>query len=451
MKVVVFDDDPTGSQTVHSCPLILKWDYQTLAKAIEFDSPLIFILSNTRSMSPNHAEARLREIISSFLEVIKDLNFQKEEFIFVSRGDSTLRGHGFMEPKLINELLGPFDATFHIPAFLEGARTTVNGIHLLNGKPVHQSPFAKDKIFGYATSDLRMWLEKISEGIIDSNNVGHISLDVLNNALSSSSGMDRLMDLLLDLSGNKSLVVDSSKPEHLTIFATAIRKLKGKKTFLFRSAASFISSLVEIRPNTSLLSEIRGLRLLDKLGNLKPGLIMIGSYVPLADKQIKYLLEQDNCAGIEVPVEVVFRLAKESLSKDLLADLSDQLYKQLQSILSEHKTPVLYTTRGEFNFVSLEEKIDFGIFLAEFMSSLAVRIKNRLGYVISKGGVTTNTLLSDGLKLQYVFLKGQIIPGLSLVLPPKESDSNQMPIVTFPGNFGNEKTLLEVWQLMELI
>ena len=26
MKVVVIDDDPTGSQTVHSCPLLLRWD-----------------------------------------------------------------------------------------------------------------------------------------------------------------------------------------------------------------------------------------------------------------------------------------------------------------------------------------------------------------------------------------------------------------------------------------
>ena len=29
MKVVVIDDDPTGSQTVHSCPLLLRWDMST--------------------------------------------------------------------------------------------------------------------------------------------------------------------------------------------------------------------------------------------------------------------------------------------------------------------------------------------------------------------------------------------------------------------------------------
>ena len=35
MKIVVFDDDPTGSQTVYGCPLLLRWDKETLDKAIK--------------------------------------------------------------------------------------------------------------------------------------------------------------------------------------------------------------------------------------------------------------------------------------------------------------------------------------------------------------------------------------------------------------------------------
>ena len=33
MKIIIFDDDPTGSQTVYGCPLLLNWDEQTLEKA----------------------------------------------------------------------------------------------------------------------------------------------------------------------------------------------------------------------------------------------------------------------------------------------------------------------------------------------------------------------------------------------------------------------------------
>ena len=38
MKFVVIDDDPTGSQTVHDCLLLLKWDYSTLVEGFESKS-----------------------------------------------------------------------------------------------------------------------------------------------------------------------------------------------------------------------------------------------------------------------------------------------------------------------------------------------------------------------------------------------------------------------------
>jgi len=44
MKVVVIDDDPTGSQTVHSCPLLLRWDVDTLRQGLRHASPLLFLL-----------------------------------------------------------------------------------------------------------------------------------------------------------------------------------------------------------------------------------------------------------------------------------------------------------------------------------------------------------------------------------------------------------------------
>ena len=45
MKVVVIDDDPTGSQTVHGCPLLLRWDVETLRRALRHPSPLLFLLA----------------------------------------------------------------------------------------------------------------------------------------------------------------------------------------------------------------------------------------------------------------------------------------------------------------------------------------------------------------------------------------------------------------------
>ena len=143
MKLIIIDDDPTGSQTVHDCLLLLNWDYETLFKGLQSKSNLLFILANTRALSEENAKSRLEEICLSLTYVLDRLNLNIEDYIVISRGDSTLRGHNFLEPNIINKLLGPFDATFHIPAFIEGNRITMNGKHFVNNIPVNKTIFAK--------------------------------------------------------------------------------------------------------------------------------------------------------------------------------------------------------------------------------------------------------------------------------------------------------------------
>ena len=84
------------------------------------------------------------------------------------------------------------------------------------------------------------------------------------------------------------------------------------------------------------------------------------------------------------------------------------------------------------------------------MSRLARRLAPDLGYVISKGGITTQLLLEKGLGLGIVELKGQILPGLSLVCPYKSENFNRIPIITFPGNLGDATTLFKSWKLMQM-
>ena len=82
------------------------------------------------------------------------------------------------------------------------------------------------------------------------------------------------------------------------------------------------------------------------------------------------------------------------------------------------------------------------------MGRLAAAVAPDLGYLISKGGITTQTLLGDGLQLKAVQLEGQLLPGLSVVRP-SEGRFNGLPILTFPGNLGQADTLLAAWQRME--
>ena len=49
-KILVLDDDPTGSQTVHGCLLLTRWDVATLRQALDDTSPLFFVLTNSNAM-----------------------------------------------------------------------------------------------------------------------------------------------------------------------------------------------------------------------------------------------------------------------------------------------------------------------------------------------------------------------------------------------------------------
>jgi len=400
-------------------------------------------------MPPDLAEIRTRNICKSVAKAFRSESFELDNIVFVSRGDSTLRGHGVLEPEVINEVLGPFDATLHVPAFIEGGRTTINGVHLLNGVPVHSTPFAQDKTFGYSTSDLDLWLEEKSRGMILARNVHRLTIDSLEDAFDSKIGMNRLVDWLLDLSGNQPVVVDAELPEHLDVLGKAIRRLLGQKRFLFRSAASLINGLANLPKNCYQPNDLVALRLKSGSGELKPGLVMVGSYVPLADEQLEILLENNSCVGIELPAKEILLALEGSLSDFIFSDMKNQWLDSLNRILASKKTPVLYSSRGELQFESAQERINFGNSLASLMAALVAKVSSQLGYVITKGGITSHALLEKGLKLTSIQLKGQLLPGLSLVCADTYLPAKGLPVVTFPGNLGQKETLSLAWRLME--
>ena len=117
-KIIVLDDDPTGSQTVHSCLLLLQWDVDTLRQGLRDASPIFFVLTNTRALTAAAAEQVTREVCQHLKQAIALEGIQ--DFLVVSRSDSTLRGHYPVETDAIAQELGPFDAHFLVPAFLKG-------------------------------------------------------------------------------------------------------------------------------------------------------------------------------------------------------------------------------------------------------------------------------------------------------------------------------------------
>ena len=446
MKVIVIDDDPTGSQTVNNCLLLLEWDYSTLLKGFKSKSNLFFILANTRSLSENNAKSRLEEICNSLKKVIINESFNAEEFLIVSRGDSTLRGHNFLEPNIINDCLGPFDATFHIPAFIEGKRLTIDGEHFVDNIPVSQTIFAKDRIFGYQTNNVKELLFLKSRFQINLNDIKNIKLSELKVLENKENNL--IFNKLKNLKNNTHVIVDVENYSYLKKFSLAIKELSKQKKFLFRTAASFISSITGLNDNLQKPIIYSHLRRKNSKNKSLPGLLVIGSFVELTTIQLKKLLEISDCVPIELDVFGFLRISSLKNNQEQLGFLKNKLLGEIRSILKKENTPVLFTSRKEISLDDKTEQEDFYNSLALFISELVADLKNEIGYLVSKGGITSNVILSDGLKANNVYLHGQLITGISLVTFKLENNDN-LPIVTFPGNIGKDDSLERVWSILE--
>ena len=444
MKFVVIDDDPTGSQTVHNCLLLLKWDCSTLIKGFESKSNLFFILANTRSLSENDAKLTIEEICNNLKTVIATQNYE-EDIIFISRGDSILRGHNFLEPSTLNKCLGPFDATFHIPAFIEGKRLTINGSHFIDKTPINQTIFARDKIFGYQTSNVKNLLFQKSKSQINLDDIQNLLLSDLE--ILSDENDNIVFKKIQNFKNNKHVIVDIENYSQLKKFSLIIKKLIKQKKFLFRTAASFISSISEKTSVPQGETFFSSLRIRNREKRFLPGLIIVGSYVEISTIQLNNLLKASTCEPIELNVFEFYRITSSRNKKRQRSLFKNKFLRDIRFSFEKGKTPVLFTSR---KFMSLDDsdQLNFYNSLALFIAELVADLKYEIGYLISKGGITTNVILSNGLNADYVYLEGQILTGISVVTTDVKDDE-KLPIVTHPGNIGTSDSLVNIWEILE--
>ena len=430
-KIIVLDDDPTGSQTVHSCLLLTRWDVDTLREAMLDPAPLFFVLTNTRGMDAARAADLTREVCHNIKQVLDE--FRQEERtinpILVSRSDSTLRGHYPVETDVIAEELGPFDAHFLVPAFFEGGRITRDSIHYLvvNGEeiPVHETEFARDSVFGYRHSYLPDYVEEKTAGRIKAEQVERFLLaDVRGDSLQR----------LLRLHDNVCCAVDCETQQDLNHFAGQLKAAaEHGKRFLFRSGASLLTSLANLPPQPvaaeAMAEYVRGGR---------PGAVIVGSHVKKTTQQLEQLLQEESIVPLEVEVQ---RIPTERGA--LLLDILDQAEQaHVQGL-----TPVIYTSRVEQVFADQQTRLAFGEQVSALLMDVVRRLPGTLGFLISKGGITSNDVLSTGLALRTSRVVGQILPGCSVVCCPKDHPRfPDMPVVIFPGNVGDEQALATAYR-----
>lgn len=430
-RLVVLDDDPTGSQTVHSCLLLTRWDVGTLREALEDHAPLFFVLTNTRGMDAQRATAITREVCRNLKAALGELaqSGRVIEPIMISRSDSTLRGHYPVETDVIAEELGPFDAHFLIPAFIEGGRVTRDGVHYLivDGKPVpvNETEFARDSVFGYKHAFLPDYVEEKTRGRIQADQVERFGLaDIRGGCL----------DRLLKLEGNVACAVDAETHADLAAFAADLNAAARRgKRFLCRSAAGIVSALAALPPQPVAAADMRR-----HVRGGRPGAVVVGSHVSKTTRQLQRLLEEPDTAPIEVDVA---RLPDQD--RQLLANVLERI----EAAHARRLTAVIFTSRTEMTFADEQTRLAFGEMVSAFLMKVVHRLPADIGFLISKGGITSNDVLSQGLSLRTARVLGQILPGCSVVRCPEDHPQYpDMPVVIFPGNVGDDQALATVFR-----
>ncbi len=437
-KVIVLDDDPTGSQTVHSCPLLTRWDTAVLKAAICAPGPLVFVLTNTRAMSAAQAAETVRAVCRNLRAALAELARDGVVIrpVFVSRSDSTLRGHYPVETDVMAEELGPFDAHFLVPAFFEGGRVTRAGRHylLVDGipVPVHETEFARDTVFGYHTSDLREYVAEKTAGRVKAADVLLFSLADIRAGCGAR---------LRALSGNACCVVDAEAQGDLDRFAHDLHEaVDAGQRFLFRSAASLLTSLAHLPPQPVSPEAMSG------YARGPVGVVLVGSHVRKTTEQLAALMGEPTVAGVEIDIDRV-RDAQDPAWHD--PAWHGSVLAAIRAAHGAHKTAVLFTSRRERQFADGSERLRFGAAVSAFLMRIVQALPDTTGFLISKGGITSNDVLSTGLSLVTCEVVGQILPGCSVVRCPKtHSRHPDMPVVIFPGNVGDAEALKTVYRRM---
>jgi uncharacterized protein YgbK (DUF1537 family) len=425
-KIIVLDDDPTGSQTVHSCLLLTRWDVATLQTALADSAPLFFVLTNTRGMDAERAAAVTRAVCENLKAALAG---HAGPVLFVSRSDSTLRGHYPVETDVMNDVLGPFDATLLTPAFFEGGRVTRDGTHylLVDGKavPTHATEFARDSVFGYTTAYLPDYVAEKTAGRVAARNVARLTRADLRAGHAGA--------WLAALENDDVGVVDGESPDDYRMFAEAVLKAAAAgKRLLFRSAASLLTALARLPPQPVAAEAFASL-----VRDARPGAVIVGSHVAKTTAQLTPLLKERGVVGL--PLDVARLPAGRTTVVDELA--ASIAHAHVQGL-----TPVIFTSRAELRFASTAERLAFGEAVSGTLMDVVKRLPATLGFLISKGGITSNDVLSTGLELTAARVLGQILPGVTVVRTPSQHHLPRLPVVIFPGNVGDDGALAEAWR-----
>jgi uncharacterized protein YgbK (DUF1537 family) len=434
-RLLVIDDDPTGTQSVHGVPVLTAWSEQDLAAALQ-DAGTVFVLTNSRSMPEPEAVAVSAQITERAAAIAATEGF---ELAVASRSDSTMRGHFPQEPNAVAGALEAagrtVDGVLLCPCFLEAGRLTVDDVQWVAEEdrfvPSARTTYATDRSFGYAASNLKRWIEEKTGGAIRAADVLSLGLQDIRDG-----GPGRVREILAAAEGRRPVVVNATDYADLEVVVLGLLDAEAEgQAFVYRCGPSFVRVRGGIEPAPPLSADA----LYARRAHDGHGLVLVGSHVETTTRQLERALALDGLHARELSVDRLLEPA--AREQEIVAAL-----EEIERHLPEREV-ILYTSRELARAEGSDQALDVGRSVSDALVELVQRLDPELplAFCVAKGGITASDIGSRGFGVRRAEVAGQMLPGtISVWILPEDSAFPGLPYVIFPGNVGEPGTLAEV-------
>lgn len=418
--LIVLDDDPTGTQAMVDVPVLLRWEGPELTEVVNAGATVVHLITNSRALTPARAQEFVRDAARAAAQAAPTAEI-------ILRGDSTLRGH------LLEEYLALRDVRFPgrtpvlllVPALPAAGRITVDGVHLLvrGGRrtPLHDTEYARDPAFGYTDARLLAWAQERSDGFFPAGTGREVRLDALRD-----HGPQAVTDALLSLTVAASpsvCAVDSTDVDDLRRVAAGLRAARAEGAeVIVRCAPTFAGVLSgALAPAMVAMPPVEA-----------PVLVVCGSYVPTATRQLSALTDTHPGSLVEADVAALASRNPNEEVRRLAKAVSTQLDTDGFAVLA---TPRERTTDTDHLHVQST--------IAANLAAVVGRLQTAPGMVIVKGGVTSAVTAIDGLGAAAARVIGPVADGVGL-WRIQMGDGPALPYVVVPGNVGDDELLVRL-------
>lgn len=308
------------------------------------------------------------------------------EIEVVTRSDSCLRGHFPLEPDLVSRMIDPVDACILAPAFFEGGRITVDDVHYVREGamfvPVAVTPFAKDKAFGFQSSNLREWVvEKYKREGKHAPEITSISIEELRHPDAVSRVASKL-ERLSNSAGSKAaglpliIILNAANSMDMATFIAA--RARTKVRYVYRSGANLVSAYLGIEKSPPLSPKrLFGASSTSGIG----GLIIVGSYVPKTTAQLEYLLQKnvETLKHIELDCDEIL-----AASSGERTEIMRNCSHLVDDAITGGADVVVSTSRKLVSSDEPLESLSMGKIISESLCDITRFVKTKPRYVIAK-------------------------------------------------------------------